>query len=81
MRRLAEIAERCDVLRIEGFVEVRGKPMRLLVQGVGQRLQHSFDRPWRLDEPRRGRLVIIGEKGLDAALIADLLRANRKALT
>jgi cobalamin biosynthesis protein CobW len=43
--------------------------MRLLVQSVGARLQHSFDRPWRADEPRQGRLVVIGEKGLDAAAI------------
>lgn len=73
MRRLADVAERHDVLRIKGFLELRGKPMRLLVQGVGNRFQQSFDRPWRPDEPRRGRLVIIGEKGLDAASIAQAL--------
>lgn len=73
LRRLARVTEAHDVLRIKGFVEVRGKPMRLLVQGVGKRLQQSFDRPWRLGEPRRGRLVIIGEKGLDAAAIKSFL--------
>lgn len=73
LRRLTEIAERHDILRIKGFLDMRGKPMRLLVQGVGARLQHGFDRPWRPDEPRRGRLVIIGEKGLDAAAIAEAL--------
>jgi cobalamin biosynthesis protein CobW len=73
---LAEIAERHDVLRIKGFVEVRGKPMRLLVQGVGKRFQKNFDRPWRADEPRRGRLVVIGEKGLDTASIARLLSSE-----
>ncbi|WOJ91011.1 cobalamin biosynthesis protein CobW [Methylocapsa polymorpha] len=73
MRQLAEVVERHDVLRIKGFLELRGKPMRLLVQGVGKRLQHSFDRPWRPDEPRRGRLVIIGEKGLDAGSISQAL--------
>lgn len=73
IQRLTEIAGRHDVLRIKGFVEVRGKPMRLLVQGVGNRLQQNFDRPWRPDESRRGRLVIIGEKGLDTASIATLL--------
>ncbi|WP_026607711.1 cobalamin biosynthesis protein CobW [Methylocapsa acidiphila] len=73
MRRLAEVVERHDVLRIKGFLELRGKPMRLLVQGVGARLQQSFDRPWRPGEPRRGRLVMIGEKGLDAAAIAQAL--------
>jgi len=74
--RLAEIAERHDVLRIKGFVEVRGKPMRLLVQGVGNRFQKNFDRPWRADEPRRGRLVVIGEKGLDKTSIARLLSSE-----
>ncbi|MEJ0092148.1 MAG: cobalamin biosynthesis protein CobW [Methylocella sp.] len=75
LRKLAGIAEAHDVLRIKGFVEVRGKPMRLLVQGVGARLQQSFDRPWRAEEPRRGRLVIIGEKGLDAPAIGSLLES------
>jgi cobalamin biosynthesis protein CobW len=60
-------------LRIKGFVEVRGKPVRLLVQGVGNRFQKSFDRPWRAGEPRHGRLVIIGERGLDTVSIAKLL--------
>jgi cobalamin biosynthesis protein CobW len=73
VQRLQEIAKRHDVLRIKGFVEVRGKPLRMLIQGVGNRLQKSFDRPWRPGEPRRGRLVIIGEKGLDRMSIARLL--------
>jgi cobalamin biosynthesis protein CobW len=73
LRQLTDIATRHDVLRIKGFVEVRGKPARLLIQGVGTRFQKSFDRPWRRDEPRRGRLVIIGEKGLDTVSIAKLL--------
>ncbi|HUI21964.1 MAG TPA: cobalamin biosynthesis protein CobW [Methylocella sp.] len=76
LRRLAEIAERHDVLRIKGFVEVQGKQMRLLVQGVGKRFQKSFDRPWDAGEPRRGRLVLIGEKGLDMASIAELLASE-----
>ena len=76
LNRLAGIAERHDVLRIKGFVEVRGKPMRLLVQGVGNRFQKNFDRPWRAGEPRRGRLVVIGEKGLDTASIARQLSSG-----
>jgi len=73
LRQLAEIAVRHDVLRIKGFVEVRGKPARLLVQGVGHRLQRSFDRPWCPGEPRLGRLVIIGQKGFDKVSIANIL--------
>jgi cobalamin biosynthesis protein CobW len=71
--RLAEIARVHDVLRVKGFVDVSGKPMRLLVQGVGARIQHHFDRPWKADEARRGRLVVIGEKGLDRTAITALL--------
>ncbi len=74
---LKEIAARHDVLRIKGFVEVRGKPARLLIQGVGSRFQKSFDRPWRPGEPRRGRLVIIGQKGLDKPAIAQYLENGR----
>ncbi len=73
LQRLTEIAKRHDVLRIKGFVEVRGKPLRLLVQGVGGRFQKNFDRPWRADEARQGRLVVIGQKGLDKAAIANAL--------
>ena len=70
---LAAVAERYDVLRMKGFIEVAGKPMRLLVQGVGQRFRQQFDRPWGADEDRRSRLVVIGEKGLDRAAIAAAL--------
>jgi cobalamin biosynthesis protein CobW len=72
---LAGVAERFDVLRIKGFVEVAGKPMRLLVQGVGQRFRQQFDRPWGAGEDRRSRLVVIGEKGLDRDGIAAALRS------
>jgi cobalamin biosynthesis protein CobW len=72
---LAEIAAKEDILRIKGFVEVVGKPMRLLVQGVGARFQHHFDRAWRADEIRTSRLVVIGQKGMDRARVAALLAA------
>ena len=62
-----------DILRVKGFAHITGKPMRLLVQGVGKRLQHHFDRPWRAGEDKRGQLVVIGEKGLDAAAIRSLI--------
>src|SRR5579864_603311 len=55
--------------RIRKIADVHGKPMRLLVQGVGSRIQHQFDRAWKPGEARRGRLVVIGEKGLDQAAI------------
>ena len=56
---------RHPILRVKGFLAVAGKPMRLVLQGVGDRIQHYFDRAWRAGEPRAGRLVVIGERGLD----------------
>ena len=34
------------MLRVKGFAEVAGKPMRLVVQAVGPRVSHHYDRPW-----------------------------------
>ena len=73
--KLARVAREHDVLRIKGFAEVAGKPMRLLVQGVGARFSHQFDRPWRAGEPRGGKLVVIGQKGFNRAAIAAALSA------
>ncbi len=71
--RIERIARDHDVLRVKGFVEVAGKPLRLLVQAVGARIQHHFDRPWKPEEQRASRLVVIGEKGLDRDAIAAAL--------
>lgn len=78
-RHLADVARANDVLRIKGFLDVAGKPMRLLVQAVGDRVRHHYDRRWQPDEPRRGRLVVIGLQGLDEAAIVEGLRAGREA--
>ena len=66
--RIAGAVARHDILRVKGFLDVPGKPMRLAVQGVGPRLDRYFDRPWREGE-RRSALVVIGRKGLDRASI------------
>jgi cobalamin biosynthesis protein CobW len=72
--KLADVAQAHQALRMKGFFEVQGKPMRLLVQGVGQRFRREFDRPWREGEARRGRLVVIGEKGIDKGAVATALQ-------
>jgi cobalamin biosynthesis protein CobW len=63
------------VLRVKGFAAVTGKPMRLLLQAVGPRVSHQYDRPWTAAEPRQGRLVVIGLKGLDRAAVTQALQA------
>ena len=71
--RVEKAAEAAGVLRIKGFAEVEGKAMRLVVQGVGRRVAHHFDRPWRAGENRDGRLVVIGLKGFDQGAVAAAL--------
>jgi cobalamin biosynthesis protein CobW len=71
--RVAALAENFDVLRVKGFASVAGKPLRLLVQAVGPRVTHQYDRPWVATEPREGRLVVIGLKGLDRAAVTRAL--------
>jgi cobalamin biosynthesis protein CobW len=71
--RVAGLAADFDVLRVKGFAAVADKPLRLLVQAVGSRVTHQYDRPWTASESRQGRLVVIGLKGLDRAAISRAL--------
>jgi cobalamin biosynthesis protein CobW len=72
-KRIADVAETHNVLRMKGFLAVSGKKMRLLVQAVGPRVSHYYDRAWGAAEARRGNLVVIGLKGIDRAAIAKAL--------
>jgi cobalamin biosynthesis protein CobW len=72
-KRVADAAEKENVLRVKGFVEVSAKPMRLLVQAVGPRVNHYYDRAWTAGDDRRSRLVVIGLKGLNQQAIEKIL--------
>ncbi|WP_336961531.1 cobalamin biosynthesis protein CobW [Sphingobium aquiterrae] len=72
---LGDVIAAHGILRIKGFVAVAGRPARLLIQTVGPRIQHHFDRAWLPGEARASRLVVIGQKGLDRAGIAMALQA------
>jgi cobalamin biosynthesis protein CobW len=67
--KLKPVIAKHDILRVKGFLNVIGRDMRLVLQGVGTRLQHYYDRAWEANESRQGRLVVIGLKGLDRAAI------------
>ncbi|MCH2094968.1 MAG: cobalamin biosynthesis protein CobW [Rhodobacteraceae bacterium] len=79
---IEKLATDNNILRVKGYASVAGKPMRLLVQAVGARVRHQFDRPWRPDENRQGRLVVIAEQDnikpsdIHAALSATPLAAE-----
>lgn len=68
---LARIIEEHDILRLKGFVRIEDKPMRLVIQAVGNRIDHYFDREWESGELGRSRLVVIGLEGFDQAKIAS----------
>jgi cobalamin biosynthesis protein CobW len=74
-RHIEAAMARHDILRVKGFLDVAGKPFRAVVQGVGGRVQHYFDRPWAANEARASRLVVIGRKGIDRAAIEAALAA------
>lgn len=69
--RIARLATEQRILRVKGHVAVAGKPMRLLVQAVGARVRHQYDRPWGA-APRASRLVVIAEHD---HVDADAIRA------
>lgn len=72
---IQRLATEQHVLRVKGYVAVTGKPMRLLVQAVGTRVRHQFDRPWGTS-PRQGQLVVIAEHhDIDLAAIRAVLGA------
>jgi len=73
---LVPVIERHDILRVKGFAEVAGKDMRLVVQGVGGRLQHYYDRNWRAEEARGTRLVVIAQRGLDQSAVTASLAGS-----
>ena len=75
VRQLSPIIEQHDILRLKGFVAVAGKPMRLVVQAVGTRIDHYFDREWQAGESRQSRLVVIGLHGLNKSEIEKAVQA------
>lgn len=73
--RIERLAREQKILRVKGHVAVSGKPMRLLIQAVGERVRQQFDRPWG-DQPRLSRLVVIAEHDdIDEAAIRQVLTA------
>ena len=61
---LQKLVETNAIYRVKGFAELPSAPMRLLIQGVGQRFDSYFDRRWTQEERTANapsRFVLIGE--------------------
>lgn len=72
---IVRLAREQNILRVKGYVAVTGKPMRMLVQAVGERVRAQYDRPWG-DSARRSQLVVIGEHDdIDVTAIRAVLGA------
>ena len=67
---LTRLVNEQEIYRIKGFVSVPNKPMRLVLNGVGNRFDYFYDRLWKADELRQTTLVVIGY-----ALDADKINA------
>jgi len=71
-QRIKELVALEEIYRVKGFVNVANKPMRMVLQGVGDRFDSFFDRPWQSTEMRQTRLVFIG-RSLDGQRIEQAL--------
>ncbi len=64
-----------DILRLKGFADVPGKPMRLLIQAVGARIDSYYERAWAPGEKRATGLVVIGLHDMDEAAVRAAIAA------
>ncbi|MBB3655507.1 cobalamin biosynthesis protein CobW [Rhizobium sp. BK650] len=75
VEKLKGIIAEHDVLRLKGFIDVSGKPMRLQLQAVGARIDQYFDRAWAPAEVRNTRLVVIGLHEMDQGAVRNAIEA------
>ncbi len=74
LERLGKAIAEHGILRAKGFVALKGKSARLVVQATGPRIESWFDRPWKPGEARASSLVVIGLRGLDEKAVKESLR-------
>ncbi|WP_044202360.1 cobalamin biosynthesis protein CobW [Flammeovirga sp. OC4] len=60
VKEMTQLVKEHEIYRIKGFVNIPNKPMRMILQGVGDRFDYYFDRPWKEEETRKTHLVVIG---------------------
>ena len=70
---LKELLAEHTIYRAKGFASLPGKPLRQVLQAVGQRLDVHFDRFWTPEEQPQTSLVFIG-KNLDETVLKSALK-------
>lgn len=70
---LKDLLVQHNIFRVKGFAALPNKPMRQVLQAVGERLHVYFDRLWEASEERATKLVFIG-KDLNEDLITNALK-------
>ncbi|MEM6404187.1 MAG: cobalamin biosynthesis protein CobW [Cyanobacteria bacterium P01_D01_bin.116] len=75
-QQLQTLVQQQEIFRIKGFVAVPDKSMRLVMQGVGNRFEQFYDRPWKPEEARQTRLVFIGKDLKSSDIESQLVSLN-----
>lgn len=78
LQQLDHVIKDQNIYRAKGFMALANKPMRQVVQAVGARVEHYFDRRWKTNESPRTQIVIIG-KQLDIPVIEAALKTAELA--
>lgn len=75
-QQLQTLVQQQEIFRVKGFVAVADKPMRLVMQGVGNRFEQFYDRAWKPEEARQTRLVFIGKDLKSSDIESQLVSLN-----
>jgi cobalamin biosynthesis protein CobW len=61
LENIKKLTNEHEVLRIKGYLAVKDKPLRFLIQAVGTRVRGQYDRMWKNNEVKKSKLVFIAE--------------------
>lgn len=62
IKKIETLTKKHEILRIKGYIAIKNKPMRYLIQAVGSRVRGQYDKMWNLDDKKISKLIFIAEK-------------------
>ena len=60
-KKIERLTQDYEILRIKGYLSIKNKPMRFLIQSVGSRVRGQYDKMWEPNEIKTSTLVFIVE--------------------